>query len=180
MAKKLKVGDTIHGYRITKVFGPGMMAISYGAQAPTGGKVFFKQYKSPAPTVVWYRPYVAYQKELSERVRNGKAAHFAVRQVDAFEERWGGPCYFQVYEFVENGADLQQMLDDERELHRRTKSAPTSRPRRLGTSRDLGKGLHDGDRSVARGQDRARRSETGERVSHQGSDNRLRLPAEAH
>ena len=128
MAKKLKVGDTIHGYRITKVFGPGMMAISYGAQAPTGGKVFFKQYKSPAPTVVWYRPYVAYQKELSERVRNGKAAHFAVRQVDAFEERWGGPCYFQVYEFVDNGADLQQMLDDERELHRRTKSAPTTDP----------------------------------------------------
>ena len=128
MAKKLKVGDTIHGYRITKVFGPGMMAISYGAQAQTGGKVFFKQYKSPAPTVVWYRPYVAYQKELSERVRNGKAAHFAVRQVDAFEERWGGPCYFQVYEFVENGADLQQMLDDERELHRRTKSAPTADP----------------------------------------------------
>ena len=128
MAKKLKPGDTIHGYRITKVFGPGMMAISYGAQAPAGGKVFFKQYKSPAPTVVWYRPYVAYQKELSERVRSGKAAHFAVRQVDAFEERWGGPCYFQVYEFVENGADLQQMLDEERELHRRTKTAPTSEP----------------------------------------------------
>ena len=29
MAKKLKVGDIIRGYRITKVFGPGMMAISY-------------------------------------------------------------------------------------------------------------------------------------------------------
>ena len=128
MAKKLKVGDTIRGYRITKVFGPGMMAISYGAQARTGEKVFFKQYKSPAPTVVWYEAFVAYQKELSARVRNGKAAHFAVRQVDAFEESWGGPCYFQAYEFVENGADLQQMLDEEREQHRRTKSAPTRDP----------------------------------------------------
>jgi len=128
MAKKLKVGDSIRGYRITKVFGPGMMAISYAAQAPSGGKVFFKQYKSPAPSVVWYEPFVAYQKELSARVRNGNAAHFAVRQVDAFEEPWGGPCYFQAYEFVENGADLQQTLDAEREQHRRTRSAPARDP----------------------------------------------------
>jgi eukaryotic-like serine/threonine-protein kinase len=128
MAKKLKVGDRIRQYRITKVFGPGMMAISYGAQAPTGEKVFLKQYKSPAPTVVWYKAFVAYQHELSSRVRNGRAGQFAVRQVDAFEEIWGGPCYFQAYEFVENGADLQQMLDEERELHRRTKSAATNDP----------------------------------------------------
>ncbi|MFC7738893.1 serine/threonine protein kinase [Roseomonas sp. GCM10028921] len=128
MAKKLKAGDLIHGYRITKVFGPGMMAISYAAQAPTGQKVFFKQYKSPAPTVVWYKGFVAYQKELSTRVLGGKAAHFAVRQLDAFEEQWGGRCYFQAYEFVENGADLQQVLDAEREGHRRTGTAPTSDP----------------------------------------------------
>lgn len=128
MAKKLKVGDTLRGYRITKVFGPGMMAISYAAQAPSGAKVFFKQYKSPAPTVVWYPAFVQYQKELSTRVRTGKAAHFAVRQVDAFEERWGGQCYFQAYEFVENGADLQQVLDGEREQHRRTKVAPARDP----------------------------------------------------
>ena len=128
MAKKLKVGDILHGYRITKVFGPGMMAISYGAQTPTGQKIFFKQYKSPAPTVVWYDAFIAYQKELSGRVRDGKAGHFAVRQLDAFEELWGGPCYFTAYEFVENGADLQQMLDAEREQHRLTKSAPTRDP----------------------------------------------------
>ena len=128
MAKKLKVGDSIRGYRITKVFGPGMMAISYGAHAPSGGKVFFKQYKSPAPTVVWYPAFVAYQHELAGRVRSGKAAHFAVRQVDAFEERWGGPCYFQAYEFVENGADLQHVLDKERERHRLTKLAPAREP----------------------------------------------------
>ncbi len=107
MAKKLKVGDRIRQYRITKVFGPGMMAISYGAETPAGAKVFFKQYKSPAPTVVWYKAFVAYQNELGARVREGKAAQFAVRQVDAFEEIWGGPCYFQAFEFVENGADLQ-------------------------------------------------------------------------
>jgi eukaryotic-like serine/threonine-protein kinase len=124
MAKKLKVGDVIRGYRITKVFGPGMMAISYAAQARNGDKVFFKQYKSPAPTVVWYDEFVAYQKELSRRVQSGKAAHFAVQQLDAFEERWGGPCYFQVYEFVAKGGDLQQLLDAEREHYRLTRSAP--------------------------------------------------------
>ena len=128
MAKKLKVGDRIRQYRVTKVFGPGMMAISYGAVSPTGEKVFLKQYKSPAPTVVWYKAFVAYQNELGARVRNGRAAQFAVRQVDAFEEVWGGPCYFQAFEFVENGADLQQMLDEEREQHRRTKVPATNNP----------------------------------------------------
>jgi len=104
------------------------MAISYAAQGPGGQKVFFKQYKSPAPSVVWYPAFVAYQKELGERVRSGKVAHLAVRQVDAFEERWGGPCYFQAFEFVENGADLQQVLDKEREQHRLTKVAPARDP----------------------------------------------------
>jgi eukaryotic-like serine/threonine-protein kinase len=128
MAKKLKVGDRIRQYRVTKVFGPGMMAISYGAEGPTGEKVFLKQYKSPAPTVVWYKAFVAYQNELGARVRAGRAAQFAVRQVDAFEEIWGGPCYFQAFEFVENGADLQHMLDEEREQHSRTKVPATNDP----------------------------------------------------
>ena len=128
MAKKLKVGDAIRGYRIRKVFGPGMMAISYGAETASGQKVFFKQYKSPAPTVVWYPDFVAYQKELQARVAGGKATNFAVRQLDAFEEIWGGRCYFSAYEFVENGADLQATLDEEREQHRRTGKAPTADP----------------------------------------------------
>ena len=128
MAKKLKVGDVIRGYRITKVFGPGMMAISYAARSPAGTLVFFKQYKSPAPTVVWYDLFVAYQRELSSRVKNGPASRFAVAQVDAFEEIWGGPCYFQAFEFVENGEDLQKILDSESEQHRRSKVAPTNDP----------------------------------------------------
>lgn len=128
MAKKLRVGDTIRGYRVTKVFGPGMMAISYGAEAAGGQKIFLKQYKSPAPTVVWYAEFVDYQQELSSRVRNGKAAHYAVRLVDAFEETWGGRTYFAAYEFVENGGDLEHMLEGERETHRRTRVAPTTDP----------------------------------------------------
>src|SRR5688500_7916514 len=107
MAKKLKVGDTIRGYRVTKIFGPGMMAISYGALSPAGERVFLKQYKSPTPAVVWYRQFVAYQHELSGRIRNGKAAHHAVRLLETFEERWGGPTYFAAYELVDNGRDLE-------------------------------------------------------------------------
>ena len=128
MAKKLKVGDSIRGYRITKVFGPGAMAISYAAQSADGRKIFLKQYKSPSPTVIWYAPFVDYQQELASRVRSGKAAHYAVRMVDAFEEEWGGPCYFQAIEFVENGGDLQQILDEERETQRRTGASPLREP----------------------------------------------------
>ena len=128
MAKKLKVGDTVRGYRITKVFGPGAMAISYAAVAPGGQKVFFKQYKSPSPTVVWYPKFVDYQQELSRRVASGKAAMYAVQHVDAFEEAWGGATYFQAFEFVEHGGDLQQILDEERERHRTTGVAPTKDP----------------------------------------------------
>ena len=58
MAKKLKVGDVIRGYRVTKVFGPGAMAISYAAESRDGTRIFLKQYKSPAPTVVWYPAFV--------------------------------------------------------------------------------------------------------------------------
>lgn len=128
MAKKLRVGDTVRDYRVTKVIGPGMMAIAYVAEAPSGVRVFLKQYKSPSPAVIWYEPFVAYQRELARRVNEGTAAHFAVRLLETFEERWGGRTYFAAYEFVENGRDLEQILEEERETHRRTKVAPARGP----------------------------------------------------
>ena len=128
MAKKLKLGDRIRGYRITKVFGPGAMAISYAAESADGTKIFLKQYKSPAPTVIWYPAFVDYQQELAARVRTGKASHYAVRLIDAFEEMWGGRTYFQAYEFVSHGSDLQQMLDEERAVHERTRESPLRDP----------------------------------------------------
>jgi hypothetical protein len=128
MAKKLRVGDSIRGYRVTKIFGPGMMAISYAAEGPGGVKVFLKQYKSPSPAVIWYPQFVEYQQELSRRVRDGKASRYAVRLVDAFEETWGGRTYFAGFELVANARDLEHMLEEEREIHRRTKAAPTRDP----------------------------------------------------
>jgi hypothetical protein len=113
MAKKLKAGDEINGYRITDVFGPGAMAISYGAVNGAGQRVFFKQYKSPAVTVDWYRDYVRYQKELNRRIAESPARNYCVRAIDAFEAVWGGRNYFQVFEFVENGADLGGIFERE-------------------------------------------------------------------
>jgi len=105
-----------------------MMAISYGAEGPGGVKVFLKQYKSPSPAVVWYRQFVEYQQEMSRRIENGKAAHYAVRLIEAFEETWGGRTYFAVYELVTDGRGLDEMLEEEREAHRRTKVAPARDP----------------------------------------------------
>ena len=105
-----------------------MMAISYAAASPIGVPVFFKQYKSPSPAVVWYPQFVDYQQELSNRIRDGKGAHYAVRLIDAFEETWGGRTYFAAYEFVADDRDLDTVLEEEREVHRRTRVAPTSDP----------------------------------------------------
>jgi eukaryotic-like serine/threonine-protein kinase len=128
MAKKLRVGDSIREYRVTKIFGPGMMAISYAADGPGGVKVFLKQYKSPSPAVIWYPQFVEYQQELSRRVRDGKAARYAVRLIDAFEETWGGRTYFAAFELVDNARDLEHMLEEEREIHKRTRVPPTQDP----------------------------------------------------
>jgi hypothetical protein len=113
MAKKLKAGDEINGYTITSVFGPGAMAISYEARSPSGQRVFFKQYKSPAVTVDWYGGFVRYQRELNRRIAESPARNYCVRAIHAFEAIWGGRSYFQAIEFVENGADLGGIFEDE-------------------------------------------------------------------
>lgn len=115
MAKKLKEGDVLNGYRITKVFGPGAMAISYAAESPAGERVFFKQYKSPSVTVEWYRPFVKYQKEINRRIAESPARNYCVRAIDAFEAVWGGRSYYSVFELVENGDVLGEILRHERE-----------------------------------------------------------------
>lgn len=130
MAKKLKVGDEIRGYRITRVFGPGAMAIAYAAQSPAGQPVFFKQYKSPSVTLDWYRPYVRYQEELHRRIEESPARNYCVRTLDAFEAVWGGRTYFQVFELVQNGDDLGGILEEEhREVGGRGRAVSLANPR---------------------------------------------------
>src|SRR4029077_13225106 len=62
------------------------------------------------------------------RVKTGSASRFAVTQLDAFEEIWGGPCYFQAFEFVEKGDDLQKILDAEADEHRKSRISPIRNP----------------------------------------------------
>jgi eukaryotic-like serine/threonine-protein kinase len=115
MARVLMPGTMVRGYRIEKTLGRGAFALSYEAFAASGERVFFKQYKSPSPTVEWYRAYVAYQEEMKRRLETSDARRFCYRITDFFEEEVGGRCYFQVFEFVEHGSDLQGILDAARE-----------------------------------------------------------------
>lgn len=115
MAKMIRPGDKVHGYQIKQLLNKGAMAIAYEAVSPSGEKVFFKQYKSPSVRVEWFNGYVAYQEELRRRLHGTRAKHFCYRIIDFFVENWGTPCYFQVFEFVERGHDLETILQQIRE-----------------------------------------------------------------
>jgi len=70
-----------------------------------------KQYKSPSVTLDWYRDYVAYQKEIKRRVEASPILKtMTVRFVDTFEAKAGPLTYFQAFEFVKAGEDLEQIL----------------------------------------------------------------------
>ncbi len=114
MPRKAKPGDTIGAYRIEKELNAGAMAVAY--KAIRGGEaVFFKQYKSPTPTVPWYEKYVEYQQELKRRIEAGSARNFSYRFVEFFEGKFGGKNFFQVFEWVEGGRDLEHLLEEARE-----------------------------------------------------------------
>lgn len=115
MAKKLKTGNCLNGYEIIDLLNVGALAIAYSARNSAGEKVFFKQYKSPSVTLEWYKGYVAYQTELKRRIEAGPAERFCYRFIEFFEAKHGHVCYFQVFEFVEEGHDLEQILDKIRE-----------------------------------------------------------------
>jgi len=111
MPRNLKEGQKIRSYEIVKHLNTGMLAVSYAAKSTTGEKVFFKQYKSPTPTLSWYGEYVKYQAELKRRIQSGTAANFTYRFIDFFEEKAGPLTYFQVFEFMDKGKDLDQILE---------------------------------------------------------------------
>ena len=110
MAKLLRPGDTIRGYKIKRLLNKGAYAIAFDAVSPSRERVFLKQYKSPSPKLPWFKDYVAYQKEMKARIEGSRVKHFCGRIVDFFTEKWGTPCYFQIFEFVESGHDLETTL----------------------------------------------------------------------
>jgi serine/threonine protein kinase len=112
VAKVLRPGESIRGYHIKRLLNKGNMAIAFEALSPRKERVFLKQYKSPSPTLPWFKDYVAYQKEMKSRIEASRVKHFSCRIVDFFEEKCGTLCYFQVFEFVESGHDLETTLAD--------------------------------------------------------------------
>lgn len=110
MAKMIRPGEKVRGYEIRQLLNKGAMAIAYESVSASGERVFFKQYKSPSVRVEWFKGYVAYQEELKRRLQSARVKHYCYRMVDFFVENWGTPCYFQVFEFVQRGHDLETIL----------------------------------------------------------------------
>jgi serine/threonine protein kinase len=109
MPRKAKPGQQIGKYEIVQLLNSGGMALAYAARIGRE-KFFLKQYKSPTTTVSWYKDYVKYQQELKRRVESTVAKNFSYRFVEFFEADFGGRTYFQVFEFVEGGHDLEAVL----------------------------------------------------------------------
>ncbi len=111
MPVKLKPGKKAGNYTIVKLLNVGALAFAYEATSPSGERVFLKQYKSPTITVDWYRDYVEYQEEVKRRVGAGLAKNFCYRFIDFFEASAGPVTYFQVFEFIDDSEDMEQILE---------------------------------------------------------------------
>jgi serine/threonine protein kinase len=110
MPRQLKPHDRIRDYTIEKHLNTGAMANAFAAVDAKGKRVFLKSYKSPTCAVSWYRSYVDYQKELKRRLESHTVGKFCVRLIDQFEFKFGVSTFFQVFEFIHGGEDLEQIL----------------------------------------------------------------------
>lgn len=111
MARRLKAGDIVGGYTVIDLISSGGFALAYKARDAHGADVFLKQYKMPSVVTPWYRAYVAHQQELKRRIEAGRVRAYCYRFGEFFEAHAGHPCYFQTFEFVSHGHDLQGILD---------------------------------------------------------------------
>ena len=104
-------------YEIVRHLNDGMFATSYEAKSSAGRKVFFKEYKSPTPTVDWFDSYVQYQQELKHRIESDPTASTRCYEfLDFFVDRF----FYQVFQFIEGGESLEQFLArtrDDIDLH---------------------------------------------------------------
>ena len=109
MAIIFKPGQKKKNYEIIQEMNRGAFAIAYEAKTASGEHVFFKQYKSPSRLVEWYDGFVEHQKEIKRRIESNVATKDrCYRFVEFFED--GG--FFQVFEFVDGGKALSQLLSE--------------------------------------------------------------------
>ncbi len=117
MGTCLSPGDLVSRYRVEELLNDGAYAICYRAvdtTDPQKRSVFLKQYKSPSVRTGWYRGYVAYEEEIRFRIQQGGLVGKTCAFLDFFESRDAGQRgYYQVFEFLDRGKDLQAELEDE-------------------------------------------------------------------
>lgn len=119
MAVKLKKerGDRRGRYSGFELLNSGAYALSYAAEAPGVGRVFFKQYKSPSVTVDWYPGFMAHQHEIKRRIEADRAVKESCYQfIEFFEHRetkFGKELreFCQVFEFIDASKTLTHKLD---------------------------------------------------------------------
>lgn len=111
-----KTGQKVRTYEIVRELNRGAFAIAYEARDSKGEKVFLKQYKSPTRLVDWYPDFVSHQNEIKTRINKDPAAKDrCYKFIDFFEEatdrekKW--PFFHQVFEFVEGGKNLTEVLE---------------------------------------------------------------------
>jgi serine/threonine protein kinase len=114
MPRKLRQDDIIHGWRILHDIHVGPLAMSYAALNDAGLKSFLKLYKSPTRTISWYQGFMDHQVAIHQRIERGPARAFTVRRFSGFEAEFGAAAvaYFQAFEFVEGGMDLESVTAD--------------------------------------------------------------------
>ncbi|MCE5247762.1 MAG: protein kinase [Candidatus Polarisedimenticolia bacterium] len=136
MARNLREGQTIDDFTVEARLGGGYFATPFRATDKTGRRVFLKQYKVPTSLTPWYKGYIAYQAEMRRRIQSSDASRYCYEMIKFFEADSGGPCYFQAFEFLDAGKDLDTVLD----VARRDPSV-ASWARRLTWARVFLKGL---------------------------------------
>ena len=114
---RFREGDHIKDYEILETFDPGAFAFAAKAKSTKGRTVFFKKYKRPGAASAWYEGFVAYQKELKQRIQSdGASRSLCYEFIEFFEMKKSGGAiplraFYQVFEWVDGGTDLRGVLD---------------------------------------------------------------------
>jgi serine/threonine protein kinase len=121
MGRVFDPSEKVRDYEIVRFLSEGAFAYAYEARNGRKEKVFFKNYISPSVRVEWYRGFVDHQQELVKRLnsaegRDAKSRCYEFKQFfedyDPLDKRRKNKSFFQVFEFIEGGKNLREVLDE--------------------------------------------------------------------